>query len=68
MAWTASVKSFLRDLDSIEISDGAKVDGSLYPRRFEASYMSVMPIVVGERATVGSGSVVYGGTDVGRDW
>ncbi|CAB1113754.1 unnamed protein product [Ectocarpus sp. CCAP 1310/34] len=66
VAWSASVKGFLREFDSIHIREGAEVAGELYARRFEASYMLVMPIVIGEGATVASGAVVYGGTNVGE--
>lgn len=62
------MKGFLREFDSIEIREGAVVEGELYARRFEASHMNVMPIVIGAGATVESGAVVYGGTSVGDRW
>ena len=68
MAWSASVSGLLREFDSIEIGEGAKVEGQLYARRFEASNMNVMRIVIGRGAVVGAGAVVYGGTDVGENW
>lgn len=68
VAWSASVKGFLREFDSIEIREGATVEGQLYARRFEASHMNVMPILVGTDATVASGAVVYGGTSIGERW
>lgn len=68
IAWTASISVFVRDFDSVEVQEGAKVDGNLYVRRFEASYMDVAPIIIGKGADIRSGSVVYGGTSVGDHW
>lgn len=68
MAWTANVKGLLRDFDSLDIRDRATVEGELYARRFESSYMSIMPIVVGKKATVRAGAVIYGGTNIGDKW
>ncbi|CAM9561152.1 unnamed protein product [Ectocarpus sp. 13 AM-2016] len=65
IAWTASISVFVRDFDSVEVQEGAKVDGNLYVRRFEASYMDVAPIIIGKGANIRTGSVVYGGTSVG---
>lgn len=68
VAWSASVKVFLRDFDSIKIGEGAKVEGQLYARRFEASYMVAWPITIERGATIRGGSVVYGGARVGERW
>lgn len=68
MAWTANIKGLLRDFDLLDIRDHATVEGELYARRFEASYMSIRPIVVGRKATVKAGAVVYGGTNLGDKW
>ncbi|CAB1096155.1 unnamed protein product [Ectocarpus sp. CCAP 1310/34] len=68
IAWTASISVFVRDFDSVEVQEGAKVDGNLYVRRFEASYMDVAPIIIGKGADLRTGSVVYGGTSVGDHW
>lgn len=68
VAWSCSINVFLRDLDSLDIGPGAIVDGQLYARQFESSYMVVAPIIVGTGASIGRGSVVYGGTNVGPNW
>lgn len=68
VAWNAKIGVFLRDFDSLEIRAGASVAGQLYVRRFEASHMAVLPIVVGKGADVRTGSVVYGGTNIGQNW
>ncbi|CAN0057304.1 unnamed protein product [Ectocarpus sp. 6 AP-2014] len=65
IAWTASISVFIRDFDSVDVREGAKVGGNLYVRRFEASYMDVAPIMIGKGADIGTGSVVYGGASVG---
>lgn len=68
VAWSCSIGVFLRDFDALDIGPGAIVDGKLYARRFEASHMVVAPIIVGAGASIRSGSVVYGGTNVGPNW
>ncbi|CAM9741072.1 unnamed protein product, partial [Ectocarpus fasciculatus] len=65
IAWTASISVFVRDFDSVEVQEGANVDGNLYVRRFEACHMDVAPIMIGKGADIRTGSVVYGGTSVG---
>ncbi|CAM9321295.1 unnamed protein product, partial [Ectocarpus sp. 13 AM-2016] len=65
IAWTASISVFIRDFDSVDVREGAKVGGNLYVRRFEASHMDVAPIMIGKGADIGTGSVVYGGASVG---
>eukprot|EP00903_Cladosiphon_okamuranus_P019463 g17897.t1 len=67
VAWNAKIRVFLRDFDSLEIHAGATIGGQLYVRRFEASHMAVLPIVVGKGADISTGSVVYGGTKVGQN-
>lgn len=52
----------------VDIRDSAVIEGQLYVRRFEASHMVVLPIVVGQRAQIRAGSVVYGGSKVGQNW
>ncbi|CAM9909897.1 unnamed protein product, partial [Scytosiphon promiscuus] len=66
VAWSASVKAFIRDFDCVDIRGGATVEGQLYARRFESSHMAVWPIRIGRRAVVGTGSVIYGGSRVGE--
>ncbi|CAB1103955.1 unnamed protein product [Ectocarpus sp. CCAP 1310/34] len=68
IAWTASISVFIRDFDSVDVQEGAQVGGTLYVRRFEASYMDVAPIMIGKGADIGTGSVVYGGASVGDHW
>lgn len=68
ISWTASINWFLRDFDVIDIGEKAVVSGHLYVRRFEASYMVVMPIIVGQEAQIRAGSVVYGGSKIGQNW
>ena len=68
IAWTASIQSFIRDFDMVDIRDSAVIEGQLYVRRFEASHMVVLPIVVGQRAQIRAGSVVYGGSKLGQNW
>ena len=45
IAWRASISVFVRDVDSLEVEEGTKVDGNLYVRRFEAFNMDVVPIL-----------------------
>lgn len=68
ISWTASINRFLRDFDVLDIREEAVVSGQLYVRRFEASHLVVMPIIVGQEAHIRAGSVMYGGSKVGQNW
>jgi len=68
VAWSASIKVFLREFDSITIGEGAKVEGQLYARRFETSCMVTWPITIDQGAVIHGGAVVYGGAKVGKRW
>jgi non-ribosomal peptide synthetase-like protein len=59
------VSSFCTDPDMLDIRDGAAVSAIYQAHTFEDRVLKTGPVVVGERATVGSGAILLYETTVG---